>query len=275
MPEEQQKERKFMGFYSPRSTHVPDNFFDEVMPDLSPAQVVVLLYIFRRTFGFKRDSDNISLSQLVSGIVTRDGRILDRGTGLGKSTVTRSLKKLEELGMIRRTKRRTAKRGDQPTTYQPILAAEEPTPTPVSQPGTPRAPQRDKPVSQAGTHNIQLYKQQLDNNVNVGSDHENDLSALQQLPNQNITSEQRDRLLEALLNEYGDESSKAYYILVASKVPEDIVWREMSQIRQGGKARSPKHVFASQIRKLAETHLAKAKPKTPNQSLKESIGKID
>ncbi len=36
----------------------------------------------RRTFGFKKDSDHIALSQLLNGIATRDGRILDRGVGL-------------------------------------------------------------------------------------------------------------------------------------------------------------------------------------------------
>src|SRR5215213_3594469 len=75
----------FDGFASPSYTQVPDELFDVLMPSLPDAELRVLLYIVRRTFGFKRDADAISLSQMVSGIVTRDGRRLDAGTGLSKA----------------------------------------------------------------------------------------------------------------------------------------------------------------------------------------------
>ena len=57
------------------------------MAFLSGAEVKVMLYIFRRTLGFKRYADNISLNQLLNGIVRRDGTRLDHGTGLSKSTL--------------------------------------------------------------------------------------------------------------------------------------------------------------------------------------------
>src|SRR6478672_9655611 len=62
----------FEGFSSPSYTQVPDELFDALMPSLGDAELRVLLYIIRRTFGFKRDADAISLSQMVSGITTRD-----------------------------------------------------------------------------------------------------------------------------------------------------------------------------------------------------------
>ena len=52
----------FQGFRSPRYTQVPDEVFDELMPRLSGAELKVLLYIIRRTFGFKKERDNISLT---------------------------------------------------------------------------------------------------------------------------------------------------------------------------------------------------------------------
>nr|MDP9471051.1 replication protein [Chloroflexota bacterium] len=64
----------FDGFASPNFTQVPDELFDVLMPQLSDAELRVLLYIVRRTFGFKRDADAISLSQMVSGITTREGQ---------------------------------------------------------------------------------------------------------------------------------------------------------------------------------------------------------
>jgi hypothetical protein len=49
--------------------------------------VKVLLYIIRRTFGFKKDQDNISLSQMLNGIVKKNGERLDSGTGLIKPSL--------------------------------------------------------------------------------------------------------------------------------------------------------------------------------------------
>ena len=69
----------FRGFSGPNYTPVPDELFDELMVELSGAELKVLLYIIRRTFGFKRDADMISLSQMLNGIRTPDGRVLDRG----------------------------------------------------------------------------------------------------------------------------------------------------------------------------------------------------
>jgi len=108
----------FAGFASPNFTQVPDELFDQLMPQLSEAELRVLLYIVRRTFGFKRDSDTISLSQMVSGITTRDGQVLDSGTGLSKATVARGLQGLRAKGVIIASRNRSASRGDEPTTYR-------------------------------------------------------------------------------------------------------------------------------------------------------------
>ena len=72
------------GFDSPNYTPVPDKLFDEYLARLSGAELKALLYIIRRTFGFKKDSDTISLKQMVEGITTHDGRRLDFGAGLSK-----------------------------------------------------------------------------------------------------------------------------------------------------------------------------------------------
>jgi len=82
----------FKGFIIPRYTQVPDELFDDLMAHLSGAELKVLLYVIRRTFGFKKESDNISLKQISNGITTKEGEILDRGTGLSLSTVQLALK---------------------------------------------------------------------------------------------------------------------------------------------------------------------------------------
>lgn len=108
----------YEGFSSPKYTQTPDAIFDELLPDLSEAELKVLLYIVRRTFGFKKDADNISLRQLSIGITTKDGRVLDRGTGLSKSGVTKALVSLRTRGILIRSKNSDSQHGSTPTTYR-------------------------------------------------------------------------------------------------------------------------------------------------------------
>jgi hypothetical protein len=90
----------FRGFSDPTYTQVPDEVFDELAPRLTESELRVLLYILRRTFGFKKRSDAISISQMVNGITTRDGRVLDLGTGMSRPGVTKGIKGLIAKGVI-------------------------------------------------------------------------------------------------------------------------------------------------------------------------------
>lgn len=108
----------FLGFEGPNYTQVPDALFDELLAYLSGAEIKVLMYIIRRTFGFKRDSDTISLSQMLTGITTRNGKVLDRGTGLSKPSLLRALRSLQERQIIFTERRRSIERGDEPTVYR-------------------------------------------------------------------------------------------------------------------------------------------------------------
>jgi phage replication O-like protein O len=108
---------KFPGFQFPTTTPVPDEVFDVLMPQLTGAELKVLLYICRRTYGFKKESDNISLQQISSGITTKDGRALDGGTGLSIPSVTTAVRTLEEKGIILRQKRQSVEKGCEATTY--------------------------------------------------------------------------------------------------------------------------------------------------------------
>ena len=132
MPKTNKPTVRFTGYSKPNYTMVPDELFDEQLPYLSGAELKVLLYIMRRTFGFKKESDTISLNQICNGITTHDGRQLDRGTGLNKDTVAQAVKSLEDKGLIIRGRRRSAEKGDEPTTYQlnVLPVSENPTPPP-------------------------------------------------------------------------------------------------------------------------------------------------
>jgi hypothetical protein len=101
----------FEGIGAPNVTPVPDIYFDLIIPELTESELRVLLYIIRRTFGFKKNSDPISFKQLVKGIKTKNGKILDKGTGMSKSAVWRGVNGLIEKSIITVEKKLT-KEGD-------------------------------------------------------------------------------------------------------------------------------------------------------------------
>ncbi len=83
------------------TTATPDWVFDDVAPNLGEAPLKVLLYIVRRTCGFRKSADAISLSQFQHGITTRDGRQLDKGAGVtNRTALLRALADLEARGII-------------------------------------------------------------------------------------------------------------------------------------------------------------------------------
>lgn len=95
----------FEGFESPNTTPVPDVVFDVLLARLGEAELKALLYIIRRTFGFKRDRDSISFNQFLRGITTRDGRVLDQGCGIkDRTTLSKALKSLEAKGVVQSEK---------------------------------------------------------------------------------------------------------------------------------------------------------------------------
>ncbi|MDQ2805813.1 MAG: replication protein [Chloroflexota bacterium] len=116
------------GFDAPRYTPVPDDVFDLWLPHLSGAELKVLLYICRRTFGFKKEADSISFAQLTHGITTQAGRALDHGTGLSMAGAQTAVKGLLTQGLIVKQTNKAADGGNAPTTYRLRLRGDTPHP---------------------------------------------------------------------------------------------------------------------------------------------------
>lgn len=87
-------------FLKPNSTQVPNIILDKLMYRLPDAEFRVLIYICRRTYGFQRESDQISFTQFIDGIVKRDGTRLDGGCGLARSSLAKALASLIEMKLI-------------------------------------------------------------------------------------------------------------------------------------------------------------------------------
>lgn len=130
-------EYRFSGFAFPTTTPVPDQLFDELLAILSGAELKVLLYIIRRTFGFKKESDDISISQMLNGIVKQDGTVLDYGVGLSKPTLLAALRSLKEKNILLSERRSSEDRGNEPSRYRLNIL------TPLYAVPTTQSPQRE------------------------------------------------------------------------------------------------------------------------------------
>ena len=109
------------GFEEPNYTQVPNAVFDRWLPWLSEAELKVLLYILRHTFGWQKDADAISISQMVNGIVARDGRRIDWGAGVSERSILRALPALQAKRLIDVEKRQAADGINETSVYRPRM----------------------------------------------------------------------------------------------------------------------------------------------------------
>lgn len=215
----------FHGFDLPTTTPVPDQVFDVLMEDLTGAELKVLLYICRRTFGFKKDSDNISLNQLVSGIKTRDGKVLDRGTGLSKDSVSRVVKSLEEKNIIVRNRRQSEERGYEPTTYS--LNITIPTKERPEEEGPTSTPNMDNPpLSENRTRHGGKIGQGLGRKIGEALVQKSDIqqTVIQQTVIQE-TEEQHDVVVIQALQNFGISKSAADNL--TKNFPEELILEKL------------------------------------------------
>ena len=80
---------------NPNFTQIPNVFFDEIYSNLGYAELKVLLYLMRRTYGFHKKADKISLTQFEKGI---EG--LDNGTGLARKNIFQALDSLVKKELV-------------------------------------------------------------------------------------------------------------------------------------------------------------------------------
>jgi len=100
-----------MPFKLPTTTPTPDELFDVWLQNLSEGELKVLLYIIRRTLGFRKVVDAISYQQFLHGITTREGVVLDRGCLKNSTSLSKALAGLERKGLIK-THKASSEDGD-------------------------------------------------------------------------------------------------------------------------------------------------------------------
>lgn len=87
----------FQRIEAPNYTPVPDYFLDEVLAKLkSAAQIQIYLFICRQTFGWKKATENLSLSYIAKGL------------GLKRNTVVKATAALCKMQLVLRCQNKTA-----------------------------------------------------------------------------------------------------------------------------------------------------------------------
>src|SRR5207244_652991 len=79
----------FDGFPEPNTHQTPNLLIDWILghPEtISDAEFRVLSYLSRRTCGFGKEADTVSLNQFIHGISKRSGERLDYGCGVRDRT---------------------------------------------------------------------------------------------------------------------------------------------------------------------------------------------
>lgn len=236
---------KFAGFGAPNYTGVPDEFFDVLLPVLSGAEVKVVLYIMRRTFGFKKGTDIISKSQLKDGIQKRNGEILDRGTGLSRRSIRVAIDNLVEMNILLKHRRSSLEKGDEANEYALNIRG--------------RAPWV-KGTHGAGVQSTHRPGYEVPPQETVGQETE--------IKRVNVNAERTSRkegyavepwkvadTVDQILEVTGDPKSKGFYRRVAQLVPDNLIYQAISETKSaklGGEIRTNAGaLFTSRIKDLA------------------------
>lgn len=264
------KAYQFGGFRGPNYTQVPDEVFDELLAEVSGNQLKVLMYIIRRTFGFKRDSDNISISQMLHGITTKEGKVLDRGVGLSKPTLLQALRDLTTMGIIIPTRRQSSENGDEPTNYRLNVLGDEP--SHKNQAAIARHPGGKNSLPGGSSFFTTGVVNELDRGVvkesypqeTVLQDTVNNVNverAFKNSENEHKTNDEREAASRAvtvdILSILKDDKSRGFYLKVARRLPSQVIYRLLAEIRADiinnphTQVQNPAAIFTKRIKEVA------------------------
>ncbi|MCP4990832.1 MAG: hypothetical protein GY928_33765 [Colwellia sp.] len=91
-----------MGWDEPTANYskLPHQFIDRLPLITTLAEIKVLIYVLRHTWGFGESNKRISLDELKNGRKKKDGTRIDKGTGLSKPSLRSGIAKAIEHGYL-------------------------------------------------------------------------------------------------------------------------------------------------------------------------------
>lgn len=127
---------------APNYTQIPNLLLDTLMMDLSHLELKILLFICRKTFGWHKIRDHISLSQFEKFVDVKS-----------RSHLCEALDRLQEKGMIKKTQEGNQSDGTLKNYYELIITqcpegTTPPVPEQAPPPVPPRAPTKETPTKE-------------------------------------------------------------------------------------------------------------------------------
>ncbi len=215
----------FKGFHAPYYTQVPDELFDILLPSLGEAELKVLLYICRRTFGFKKGSDRISKSQLENGITKKDGTKLDRGTGLSRRSIRLGVAGLLKKNILIKKRHASTRKGHEATEFALNIINTNPGVHSTQGGGVKRTPGMGTEVPTQDT------VRQVKKNV-IRNPFKESYERAEVKSGTASSKAKQEMLVSAILEVCGDTKSKAFYRRVARLCPPEMIFRILSEVRE-------------------------------------------
>jgi len=201
-----------------RWTQIPDDWLDTLIPQLGEAEVRVVLWIGRQTYGWKKDWDQISLAQIVEN------------TGLSMSAANKAAKSLEQKGIIE-VKRTTAiDGGAEANRYRPIQMG-----------GT-----ASEEVGGTASEEVTRHSRTRDNNEN-----EQPSVSSGSIPNDKA------QLLTALATEFAPNEQPQAIVSYLGRFPNGLLDQAAVITRQSANAKNPIAYLYGVVQRLAEQESVK------------------
>jgi len=207
---------------------------------LSGNELKVLLYIIRRTSGFSKSSDTISIRQMLQGIVCKNGKRLDGGVGVkSKTTLLKVLRTLSEKGLIARERRSNSRRGHLPTQYSLCLqkpAQDQSHEPAVEQGGTEIDPGLGTRIAPGGSTKVVPSTRYRDTRIQSETKYLNNVvektrkSGKPQVPKK--PRDKVDYLISEIERRTGDTHSKGNFAKLVYSLPDHVVFQALSEVEQ-------------------------------------------
>ena len=228
----------FSGFDTPKQNwfKLPTAWVNITAGINSLAEVKVIQYVLRHTWGFQEYGipKKITTDEFMRGRMGKDRRRMDDGTGLSKQSVIDGLRKAVEdgylveqvddrdKGRIKKSYMLRMRRADEPDADVKNLDI--------------RVKKLDSKSLESGhrTEKETLERYFKKDTVNNGQ--------IKDLPDLDQPKEKKEYMARLIRDQLGDEHSSAFYRLVASKIPEELIYQTLSEIKTDG-ARNPARVF--------------------------------
>jgi predicted transcriptional regulator len=237
--------QNFRGFDIPRQNwfKLPNNWTDLSAAMQSWAEQKVVEYVLRHTWGYQEYSSlkRITLDEFEKGRRRTDGTRIDQGIGMRRQAIISGIRQAIEGGFLIEEvddsdKGRVKK-------YYGLRMMEH-----RSEEGydyhTPGV-RSSYPRGMKSTHRSE--KETIERNHKKEKTVNGDFGLLKNLAQ---SKEKSEYIAQHILAQLGDKHSLAFYRLVAAKVPEDVIYKALAEIKADG-AKSPAKVFTHRMKLYA------------------------